>query len=851
MRQNSAVILQATPGSGKTTRVPPALLNCVQGKIVVLEPRRLAARLSAERVAFERGESVGQSVGFRIRFQAVESSATRLTFVTEGLLLRQLINDPTLHGVGCVILDEFHERHLHGDIALAMLRLLQRKFRPDLKIVVMSATLDCSELTRYFGDAEVVTQESRKFPLTVAYQPGKREVSFSEQVGGAVEEVLASATGQGNVLVFLPGAAEIRKSAERLAGVSSRYDAVVMELRGETNTADQARIFAPRPAGDRRRKIILATNVAETSITIDGVDVVIDTGVAKIPGYAPWSGLPTLELRRVSQASCIQRAGRAARTGPGHVIRLFSEADFLGRAPFEKPEIVRLDLAQMILESKSMLSRLQPRSEWDELSFVDAPPPDRIASARLLLQWLGALDREGQITDCGQKMAALPLHPRMAKLVVHESAIRDTGMDSISRVVPWIAAVLGETSAGIFREPAGSPSDSDVVRALERLAAVTGREAIAAEARRIEESANQIARLSLKTPDLVLRKDLGRLSEKMKDRIGHLLLTGFPDRVAKKRPKPSGSASGSKASGKDRHEYNLCLGGGTVLGGSSGAWQHEWIICLDGEESLTGGAAQSVITRTAVGIDPLALLDGPEEFVSENRTHIWDKSAERVRCYDRVCYGNLIVEETQAKIDSKVAEELLVAALKDRWPKPFEDTEALSQYRLRIQIAKKFHPTMDFPTLEGDEFELLLAHMATAKTSFAEVAETSLEDYIGEQLDEQSRSVLRSCTPTYVTIGSGRKVKVTYDGDKPPWVASRLQDFFGTLQTPAIAEGRLPLTVHLLAPNRRAVQVTQDLGSFWRNSYPALRRELSRNYPRHAWPEDPLTADPPPLHRLR
>ena len=838
VRVHPVVILQATPGSGKTTRVPPALLDCVRGNVVVLEPRRLAARLSAERIAYEIGEKVGGTVGFRVRFQSAESEKTRLSFVTEGLLLRQLISDPGLSGVDCVVLDEFHERHIHGDVALAILRLVQKRIRPDLKIVIMSATLESDQLLRYFGNAELISIEARKYPLEVIYRDSGKEVTLAEKVGSAVEEVLATSTGSGHVLVFLPGAAEIRRAAERLSGVSSRYNAVVLELRGESTGAEQARVFED----SKVRKVILSTNVAETSITINGVDVVVDSGLAKIPGYAPWSGLPTLELKRVSQASCIQRAGRAGRTGPGTAIRLYSESDYMGRSPFERAELTRLDLAQMLLETKSMLNKFTPKGEWHELEFVDEPPVEKIKSGVNLLRWLGALDTDSEITDLGRKMASFPLHPRLSRIVLEGEK---RGIGDLS---PWAVAVLGESNLLYFREDARSPGESDVLKVLKQIGSFRRGFDGDGEVRRLEETAQQISRISQSKRNLYTRTDLSNLSDDLQEKLCALLFVGFPDRVAKARSK---NTLQNTPSSRERPEYNMCLGGGTVLGRSSCAWTKEWILCLDGEESLTASASQSVVTRIASAIDPLNLLDGPAEFMSDGRDHFWDKTAERVRCFDRVSYGKLVVEERQAKVDVSISEDLLAAALKERWPKPFPDGEPLLQYRLRTAVAKKYFPALDFPTLEGEEFDLLLAHISTGKVSFADILSQSLDEYIDEQLSESSRSTLRAFVPTHVTIGGGRRVKVNYDAEKPPWIESRLQDFFGTIKTPSVADGRLPLVVHLLAPNKRAVQVTQDLASFWKNSYPAVRRELSRNYPRHSWPEDPESASPPPPNRLR
>lgn len=842
---HKVILLQATPGSGKTTRIPPAIMEALRAlpadagvarHVVVLEPRRLAARLSAERVASERGEEVGESVGYRVRFLAKVSSATRLTFVTEGLLLRQLVNDPLLAGVGCVILDEFHERHLHTDLALSLLTLLQRTLRPDLKIIVMSATLEVETLARHFPEAARIDLQTRKYPIQVSYAPASKEKKLCEQVADAVRRSLADSRLSGHILVFLPGAAEIRRAAQALIGVERDFGVLICELRGESSPQDQRKVFQRSD----ERKVILATNVAETSITIDGVGMVIDSGLAKMPGFAPWSGMPTLDLVKVSQASCAQRAGRAGRTGPGFCVRLYSEQDFLSRPVFEKPEILRLDLTQTVLEVAALIERIKAASkdatqnkgsrwqsiDWNSLCWLDHPDEGKLTAAKRLLMWLRALSGDGEITELGKNMAKYPLHPRLSVVVASAN-------ENLRSIVPWIVAILAESRAMRRHQFQDDHSGSDILSFLKSMTSHE-RDVVA-------ETAKQVARLGGLEPLMnfseVLRQPLNA------EDISRLVFPGFPDRVAKRR---------LVANSRD---YNLCLGGGTVLDSQSAARDSDWILCLEAEDSLGGDASNSAITRLATAIDPIDILDGPADLVSQKVELVWDKVTEKVRSFDRVLYGGLVIEERQVIPEPSAAQTVLFEALRAVWPKPFLDDEWLRSYRVRAQLANNlaFDPagTGGLNTLLGEDFIEFLKGICADRISFEEIVAVSLRDHVATHLGWDKLQALDDLMPESVLIGQGRRVAVHYEIDKTPWIESRLQDFFGCSDTPAIGRGKVPLVVHLLAPNKRAVQVTRDLQSFWKNSYPVLRRELSRNYPKHLWPEDPLTAEPPPPNRIR
>lgn len=438
----SSLVLEAPPGAGKTTRVPSALLDAGFSDVLVLGPRRIAARMAARRVAEERGERLGESVGYQVRFESVASERTRLRFLTEGVLTRRLLSDPDLRGVGVVVLDEFHERHLEGDLALALLRRLQQTRHKDLKLIVMSATLHGEPIARYLGDSPVLRSEGRLFPLEVTHTPHSAE-SLEQRVRHAVESVLREQS-EGDVLVFLPGAAEIRRAQRELAPLAQRKDLLLLPLHGDLSPDEQDRAVAPA----QQRKIILSTNVAESSITIDGVRAVIDSGLARVATDSPWTGLPRVELARVSRASATQRAGRAGRTAPGRVVRLYAQDDFLRRPEHDAPEIMRRELAQLCLDLHA--AGLPHPSQ---IAWLDAPPVNAVDAAEDLLHRLGALDAKGAVTGAGKRMALMPLHPRMARLVL-EAESRGVGDEGCT-----LAALISAGERLPEQPPHPSPSD--------------------------------------------------------------------------------------------------------------------------------------------------------------------------------------------------------------------------------------------------------------------------------------------------------------------------------------------------------------------------------------------------------
>lgn len=774
------------------------------------------------------GETTGQSVGYQIRYENVAGPRTRLKFITEGVFLRLLLSDPTLSQVDCVVLDEFHERHIQTDVALALARHLQTTARPDLQLVIMSATLNAEALRVYLPEARVFRSEVRMFPVDVDYlkQPDRR--TLEDATTAAVRQCLLQKKVAGHVLVFLPGAAEIRRTAERLADIAQQGDCVVLELRSETPPEQQRQVFEPTA----QRKIILATNVAETSITIDGVTAVVDCGLARIPGHDAWSGLPSLETRPVSQASCTQRAGRAGRTAPGVALRLYTEHDYLTRRAAEKPEIQRLDLSQVLLELLFLKSRFPKTAQFDiqSLPWFDAPPEKMLQGCSELLRMLGAVENSNALTETGRRMVEFPLHPRLSRAILEGEALG---------VAPQIALGAALLNEGMILKRGAESSviaQSDVAHQMDLLRPFL-------QGRRPHESmdtnrARSVQRLAASLCQSIRCSQEAMLMPVSEESLGLALLAGFPDRVAQVRR--------ATAKRSDKIELLLCTGGTAMLSRSSAVRQSEFLLALEAEE-LRGHqeAASSAQIRAASGIEKEMLLNGPEMFLREEEVFLWDTSAQRARGTKRLRYGTLVLEEKQIQAQDSRFAQTLRQALLEQWPRPFEDAEAPVSLRRRASLLNENGFEVNVPEFRGAAFEKLLDHIAQGKKSFAEVLERNLQEYLQDLISPADLRLLREHAPETIVVGAGRKVSVHYEEGKPPWIESALQDFFGTRVTPRIAAGRVPLVVHLLAPNRRPVQVTQDLESFWKRHYPELRKTLSRRYPKHSWPDDPMRADPP------
>jgi ATP-dependent helicase HrpB len=847
-RSARGVVLEAPPGAGKTTRVPGCLLDAGllgDREVVVLEPRRLAARLAARRVAEERGERVGEGVGYQVRFEEVASARTRIRFVTEGVLTRRLLSDPTLSRVGAVLLDEFHERHLQGDIALAMLRRLQQTARPDLLVGVMSATLDPGPIARFLGDATGdaprVRSEGKRFDVTVEHlaQPDDRPLAtlVAEAVARLVREGL-----DGDVLVFLPGAAEIRKALAACESLAARHDLLVLPLHGDLSPAEQDRAIARAP----RRKVILSTNVAETSVTIDGVVAVIDGGLARIASHAAWSGLPVLKVGRVSRASAAQRAGRAGRTRPGRCLRLYTKHDHDTRPEHDAPEVKRLDLAETLLELHAAGVR-DPRT----FAWFEAPGAASLDAGEELLRALDAVAPDGTLTARGRRMLRYPLHPRLARVLVE--AIDRGATDAALAMV----AILGERDLVAARRGAGlgrgghgpapreERGDSDV----------TGQLARFDEARAYDLHPDTVRSLGLDLGAVQAVERVRRQLERAtaRDRSGGerpllapgdgdevlrvALLAGYPDRVARR-------IRGA--------EFTLVGGGTATLAESSEVRDAEYILAVDAEERLDGRQRGAVI-RTASAIEPEWLLELFPDAIREATEARWNAAEERADVVARMYYRALVIDETRAprtEAAARAAATCLAEAAIAKGPRAFtRDVDALDRFIARVSFLAQHLPEAKLPALTEADAVTALRALCEGRSSFAELRDAGALDALTDRLDGPQRRALDTHAPERVTLPGGRGVRVHYEPARPPWIESRLQDFFGLAQGPSVAAGRVPLVLHLLAPNQRAVQVTTDLAGFWSRHYPGIRKELCRKYPRHAWPEDGRTATPPEPRR--
>ncbi len=861
LRARRNVVIVAEPGAGKTTRVPRALLDrgfASRGDVVVLEPRRLAARLAATRVAEELGEEVGQRVGYQVRFDERVSRATRVRFVTEGVFVRRLTEDPSLRGTAVVIFDELHERHLHTDLALSWCRRAQRD-GVDLHLVAMSATLDAVPVSRFL-DAPVIDVPGRTFPVTIEH--AEKEDDLRGPAGSAadhrrLEAKVASAAKRvlreepsGDVLVFLPGASEIRRAQESLAGV----DAELTILHGDLPPNEQDRAIR----SSSRRKIILSTNVAESSVTVPGVVAVIDSGLARQARVSPWSGLPSLVVDRISRASAKQRAGRAGRVRAGRCIRLYTKHDHDTRDEHDAPEIARADLAELALFLAA--EGVDPRA----FPFFEPPPAPALDAALRLLERLGALTSNDTtdaptvaITALGRRLLALPTHPRLARLVL-EAEARDAGPRGA-----LLAALASERDLRLSTRTRFGDSRIDVaVGASDLLAQLEAFEA--AEAERLSASELRARGLDVLGFQQVKksRAQLARAARAgrepalgLEDEEEALLLAtlaAFPDRVGKRR-RPNAP------------QIVFAGGGSAELAETSVVREAELLVAVDVVEGERGRAAT---IRAASEVEPEHLLELFPERIEERRTLRFDTKTQQVEASEALLYDGLVLDESVRRdVEGEdVADCLARAAIEHGLEKLF-DADGLENLRRRLAFAAAHGLALpDDAAIEaatqgakvGPEapgrvslsfVERALADACIGRRSFADLRGLSLEQAMLARLDPSAASKLRELAPESIALPGRARVPVTYEVDRAPWIESRLQDFFGMKRGPHVASGRVPLVIHLLAPNFRAVQVTTDLEGFWARHYPTLRKELMRRYPKHAWPEDPLTATPPERKR--
>jgi ATP-dependent helicase HrpB len=792
-----AAVLQAPPGAGKTTRVPLALLGAswMRGRrIVMLEPRRLATRAAAGRMAQVLGEEIGETVGYRIRHDTRVGPRTRIEVVTEGVLTRMLQSDPGLEQVALVIFDEFHERSLHADLGLALALQTKHILREDLRLLVMSATLDGGPVAALLGGAPIVTSEGRSWPVETRYLPPRRGVRLEVSVGAAIREALDAESG--DLLAFLPGAAEIRRVAMSLAGT---VPADVIPLHGSLPHELQDHAIRPSPAG--RRKVVLATSIAETSLTIEGVRVVVDSGLSRVPKYSPRSGMTRLATVRVSRASADQRRGRAGRVTAGVCYRLWPSEEDAQLIPAIQPEIFESDLAPLALDL-AVAGVTDPA----ELSWLDPPPAGAFAEARRLLSQLGALDPSGRPTDHGRAMARLALHPRLAHMV-----IRGTELEA-GRLACSLAALLAERD--LLSWPEGA-SDADLSLRIEILRGTTIRDHVDREVlRRVRAE----ARLCEK----------GRRPGADGVSLGVLASLAYPDRIARRRKGELG-------------RYLLRNGQGASLEPQILA-REEFLVAVDLDPDWQGRAR---ILLAA----PLSLAEIEEHANGMEHEDVvaWDEESRAVTARHRVRLGSLVLRESPIEHPDAG---LILEGLLDHIRKvgidglPW-DHESRS-VRARLAFLRRLDPgwpDQSDEALQGTLADWLGPTLLGVRRA-EELARVDIKGPLLSRLSWEQRARLDELAPSHIQVPSGSRIPVSYEDPDAPVLAVRLQEMFGLAETPRVASGRIPVTLHLLSPAHRPVQVTRDLAGFWRTTYFEVRKDLKGRYPKHFWPDDPLQAEP-------
>ena len=843
---SNAAVLVAPPGAGKTTRVPLALLDAPwlgTKKIIMLEPRRIAARASAERMAKTLGEAVGQTVGYRVRFGSKVSRATRIEVVTEGIFSRQILDDPELPGVAAVLFDEFHERSLDADLGLALARDAQTGLREDLRILVMSATLDGARVAKLLGDAPVIASEGRAFPVETRYLGRRADAPLERQMADAIATALRA--DPGSVLAFLPGAAEIRRTQNFLGERIHDAGIEIVPLFGALEAAVQDRAIAPAPKG--RRKVVLATSIAETSLTIEGVRIVMDSGVARVPRYEPDIGLTRLETVRASRAAVDQRRGRAGRTEPGICYRLWDEPQTASLAPYTQPEILSADLSSLVLDLAQW-----GVSDPGTLAFLDPPPAPALKEARSLLRELGALDGDGRITAEGNSLRALALPPRLARMIV-DSYRLGAGEEAAD-----IAAILTERGLGgdsvdlehrldqfrrdrsqratgarsLARRWASQVAEGERAAAGSAAAQAASSLPLAGRGRGWG-SPSEASIVATPTPDPSPQGGGEKRSPPSADELpstGVMLAFAFPDRVARNR------GSGS---------FVLANGRGAAVDQTSSLARAPYIAVAE----LTGTAAQGRILLAA----PITQVDVELRFANEIETAdeiTFDRSAMALRARRKRTLHAITLSETPLALTpsaetARVLADGLVAAGIEKLPW----SKQAKQWRDRVMFLRKAEADASaWPDLSdnalAEQRETWLAPALHDKTALKDFSAGDLSDALLTLLPWELRARLEREAPTHFDAPTGTPLAIDYEAEQGPTIAVRLQELFGLNTHPSIAKGKIPLVLELLSPAHRPVQVTRDLPGFWRGSYAGVRSDLRGRYPRHPWPEDPASAMP-------
>jgi len=804
LNDNPAAVLTAEPGSGKTTIAPLALFDqpwLGDRKIIILEPRRLAARAAAARMSELVGDRVGGTIGYRVRFDSKVSKATRIVVVTEGILTRMLQNNPELKDVGLVIFDEFHERSLHADLALALC-LDARQLRKDLKLLVMSATIDSAEVAGLLDNAPVISGQGRCFPVSVEYLERQSIESTVSRTVKGIDRALVEQ--KGDILVFLPGAGEIRTVK---AHYDKREDLVCLPLYGDMPLEKQNLVFAGVPG---KRRLILATPIAETSLTIEGITAVVDSGLVKSPRFDPASGLTRLETIPISKASAEQRAGRAGRLGPGHCYKLWTKGEQHSRPDFLPPEIINADLAPLMLELA-----LWGVSDPGQLVWPDPPRQGQIKQARQILHELEAIDEKLAITPLGKKLAEFPLHPRLALMLVRGQE------QGLSKLACRLAAILNNRDP--MKGEAGR-QNTDIEERLHLLEffekegarAVLAKSGEPSTCRRILQEASQYHRLHGKK---------AKVSESH-SAVGNLLASAYPDRIAHKKP--------------DSSQYLLASGSGAVLPQGDHLGQCELLVAA----KLDAGKKQGRIFMAAM-LSMAELRSDHSHLIQIKKSVRWDTEQQRVAAVEEECLGSLVLSRKKwAKAEPEQISQCLLEGIRMAgieclpWQKKSRELQA------RIQSAHFWQPDT-WPDVSDEallqDLSWLEPYLIDAR-GFNDLRKLDLYDILISRLSWQDQQELDRMAPTHFKVPSGSRIMMHYQPGESPILPVRIQQMFGCKETPTVAGGKIPVLIHLLSPAQRPIQITSDLAAFWQTTYKEVKKELAGRYPKHYWPDNPLEA---------
>jgi len=802
LEQVTTVLLQAPPGAGKTTRVPLALLDASwrQGrKILMLEPRRLAARTAANFMARQLGEKAGQTVGYRTKLDSQISATTQIEVVTEGILTRLIQSDPMLEDYAAVLFDEFHERSLHADLGLTLVRESQQALREDLRLLIMSATLDTAPIAKILGDVPIISSAGRAFPVDVFYRPVRTQHhsrSIIDPIVAVIHQALAEQ--EGSVLVFLPGAGEIRRVENQLRGQVAD-NVLIAPLYGNLKADEQDRAISPPAAGIR--KIVLATAIAETSLTIEGVRVVIDSGQQRRAVFDPNSGMTRLMTGRVSKASAEQRKGRAGRIEPGVCYRLWSESEQAALAEFTPPEIQEADLVSLVLELAQWGTRDPAQVAW-----IDAPPAAHWSQATDLLQLLGMLTSDGAITEHGKAARNLGIHPRLANMVLRGRQI------GLGQPAAELAALLGE------RDLLGASAGADMHERLQVLRGESKQHRV--DPPRLNAVRQDAKRLMIKNNDTV--------SMPTDTETGRLLALAYPDRVGQRR-------AGQSA------RYQLSNGKGASLREDDPLVRYDWLVAAD----LDGKTRQATIYLAA----PVNLADLEQDLsalITESEEALWDDKRGTVVARHVRKLGQLILAEKElAKADPALIQQGLLNAVRKNGLHSLNWTDSATQWCARVKLLAKVFPN-EWPDVSDEallaSLEDWLLPFLTDMRRWSDLKNLNLSDALHSLLTYQQQQQLNALAPTTLTIPIGQQVKLDYTAENGPVLAAKLQALFGWTDTPKVADGKVAVVIHLLSPAQRPLAVTADLNNFWRNVYPEVRKDIRGRYPKHPWPEDALTA---------